>query len=61
MKIIVSEFGWRDKCCGCCRDIQGTEKVYMLTNIVGISGSIHLCEECIDEISKSKKLESIKN
>lgn len=54
MKIEVEVLGWTDICCGCRKKIPSTEKVYMISDIAGISGSIHLCETCIDDISSSK-------
>jgi hypothetical protein len=57
MKIDISVLGWSDKCCGCYRVIKSTDKVYMVSEIAGVRGSIHLCENCIEYISDSRKIE----
>ncbi|NFG59680.1 hypothetical protein FC778_13440 [Clostridium botulinum] len=59
MNINVRVLGWTDKCCGCLKNIPGTEKVFILKNIAGVQGTIHLCEKCIDDIEKSKNEEPI--
>jgi len=55
MKINARVLGWKDKCCGCYKEIKSTEKVFMISDIAGVNGSIHFCENCVDDISKSKK------
>jgi hypothetical protein len=54
MKINARVLGWTDKCCGCNENIPGTEKVYMISYIAGVNGSIHLCEKCISKITGSQ-------
>jgi hypothetical protein len=56
MKINARVLGWKDKCCGCYREIKSTEKVYMISDIGGVNGSIHFCENCIVDISNSKEV-----
>ena len=41
----------------CREDIKPTEKVFILGYIVGLLGTIHLCESCITEISNSKDMD----
>lgn len=55
MRINVRALGWKDNCSGCSKEIKNTEKVYMISGVWGINGSIHLCDDCIDKIIKSKE------
>ena len=55
MKIEVENLKWIERCCGCSNNILPTQKTYMISGVWGIPGSIHLCEECIDKIIKSKE------
>lgn len=57
MKITVSILGWKDMCCGCGNVISSTEKVFMFSELRGLGGSIHFCEECVNVISDSKDIE----
>lgn len=57
MNIEVEALGWNNKCCGCNNDIAPTEKTYILSEITGLSCSIHLCDSCINKISNSKQKE----
>lgn len=49
MVVNARVLGWADKCCGCGKDIQATEKVYIISDLLGVNGSIHLCNECINK------------
>lgn len=51
MKIEVDELGWTNKCCGCNKEIKPTEKTYIITEITGIRNSIHLCDECLEQLN----------
>lgn len=55
MKIEVEILGWTNICCGCKKKINSTDKTYMISKLIGINCSIHLCDSCIDEIIKSKE------
>ena len=57
MKIDVEVLGWEEQCCGCGKIIKSTDKVFMLSEILGLSGSIHLCSSCIEDISYFKEQE----
>ena len=50
MKIKVDVLGWTNKCCGCSKNIKPDEKTYILYEMPIISGSIHLCSKCINDI-----------
>ena len=50
MKITVEVLGWKDQCCGCSKTIKGTERVIMVSGILGLNSSLHFCEECIKDI-----------
>lgn len=52
MKIIKEKLEWSNRCCGCSSKIPANDTTFILTNIAGIEGSIHLCKECIKEIVK---------
>ena len=54
MKITISILGWKDMCSGCGKFIPSTEKVFMFSELKGLEGSIHFCENCVNVISKSK-------
>ena len=57
MKIEVEALGWTNRCCGCNTEIKPTEKTYMLSDITGLKCSIHLCNDCINNICESKQKE----
>lgn len=58
MKINVRVLGWTDKCCGCYADIKPTERVCMISEVAGVTGSIHLCDKCMSEISNARDIDS---
>ena len=41
---------WTNLCCGCTSKVAAGEATYILTNAIGIRGSIHLCSDCIKKI-----------
>ena len=55
MRINARVLGWPDRCCGCIKIIPSTDKVFMISEIGGVPGSIHLCKSCIDKIIESKE------
>lgn len=50
MKINKRKLQWSNGCCGCNNIIPKNEITYILSNIIGVNGTIHLCEKCISEI-----------
>lgn len=58
MKIKKMVLGWKDMCCGCNSLIPGDEKVYIVTEIGGIQGSLHFCKNCMDKIANISNKEN---
>lgn len=56
MKCSVLNIPFKNFCCGCGAVIEANkDKTYILSEICGITGSIHFCEKCIDKISSLKE------
>lgn len=57
MEVEVKVLGWINKCCGCNKKMHPIDKTYIISEITGLSCSIHLCEDCISKIVKAKQKE----